>query len=104
MIMLQRECNVSSPSEITEAFRHQLELLRLKAKQPGLLNLAAVVDVSGPLAAPNFNPRLRTVPGNLARGLISNALAPGAALLLPFRNRAKIDALCTQGLPVEPLG
>jgi uncharacterized protein involved in outer membrane biogenesis len=78
--------------------------LQPKAKKPGVLNVAAIVDVTGPLAAPIFNPRLRTVPGNVARGLISNALAPGSVLLRPFRHRAESDALCAKGLPVEPHG
>ena len=77
--------------------------LQPKAKQPGLLNIAAIVDVTGPLAAPIFNPRLHTVPGNVARGLISNALAPGSVLLRSFRHRAEADALCADGLPIKPL-
>lgn len=36
MMMLQRECSSCSPSEVADAFLHQLELLMLKAKQPGL--------------------------------------------------------------------
>jgi hypothetical protein len=78
--------------------------LRPKAKKPGILNVAAEVDVSGPLSAPVFKPRLHTVPGNVVRGLLSNVLAPGAALIQPFRSPAEADALCTQGLPIEPHG
>jgi uncharacterized protein involved in outer membrane biogenesis len=79
-------------------------MLKPTAKKPDLLNLAAVVDVSGPLTAPVFKPQLRTVPGNVARGLISNVLAPGSALIEPFRKRAETDALCARGLPIEPNG
>ncbi len=78
--------------------------LHPKAKKPGVINLAAVVDVSGPLADPVFKPRLHTVPGNVARGLISNVLAPGAALIQPFRSKNEMDALCAKGFPVEPPG
>ena len=76
--------------------------LRPKSKKPDLLSVSAVVDVSGPLTSPVFEPRLRTLPRSVARGLFSNVLAPGTALLRPFRSRAEADALCAQGLPTRP--
>jgi hypothetical protein len=57
--------------------------------QPGFcLGTIAQRDVSGPIAAPVFTARFRTVPGNVVRGLVSNALAPGKALGQPFRSGA----------------
>jgi hypothetical protein len=34
--------------------------------------------------------------------LISNVLAPGAALIQPFRSKGEMDSLCAKGFPVEP--
>jgi hypothetical protein len=59
-----------------------------KVNEPGLVSLSAAVDVSGPLAAPIFSPRYKNIPMQAVRGFVSNVLAPGSALIKPFRRSA----------------
>ena len=62
-----------------------------KVHEPGLVSLSAAVKVSGPLAAPVFSPQYTSVPMRAARGLVSGLLAPGSALLKPFRKSGETD-------------
>jgi hypothetical protein len=61
--------------------------------EPGLVSLSAAVDVSGPLSAPVFSPRYTSIPMQAVRGVVSNVLAPGSALIKPFR-RSKGESPC----------
>ena len=74
-----------------------------KVHKPGLVSLSAAVDVSGPLAAPVFSPRYRSVPVQAVRGVVSNVLAPGAALIKPFR-KSKGGSPCDELRPVAVSG
>ena len=71
-------------------------VLSPKARKPGILNLSAEVEVTGPLEKPVFRVRRRTIPGRLVRGLLANALAPIDIALSPLRGKAK--ELCQEGL------
>ena len=71
--------------------------------EPGLVSLAAAVDVSGPLAAPVFSPRYTSMPMQAIRGVVSNVLAPGSALIKPFR-RSKDESPCDNLRPVAAPG
>ena len=62
-----------------------------KVNEPGLVSLSAAVKVSGPLAAPVFSPQYTSVPMRAARGFVSGLLAPGSALLKPFRKSGETD-------------
>jgi len=64
-----------------------------KVNNPGLVSLSTAVDVSGPLAAPVFSPRYSGIPRQAIRGFLSNVLAPGSALIKPFR-RSKGQSPC----------
>jgi uncharacterized protein involved in outer membrane biogenesis len=74
-----------------------------KVNKPGLVSLSAAVDVSGPLAAPVFSPRYRSVPMQAVQGFVSNVLAPGSALLKPFR-KSKSESPCDGLRPVAVPG
>lgn len=74
-----------------------------KVNKPGLVSLSAAVDVSGPLAAPVFSPRYRSVPMQAVQGFVSNLLAPGSALLKPFR-KSKSESPCDGLRPVAVPG
>jgi uncharacterized protein involved in outer membrane biogenesis len=70
-----------------------------KVHEPGLVSLSAAVEVSGPLAAPVFSPRYASMPIQAVRGLVSNVLAPGSALIKPFR-KSKGNSPCDSLRPV----
>ncbi|MBW2715512.1 MAG: AsmA family protein [Deltaproteobacteria bacterium] len=74
-----------------------------KVHEPGLVSLSAAVDVSGPLAAPVFSPRYTNIPLQAVRGVVSNVLAPGSALIKPFR-RSKDKSPCDSLRPVATPG
>jgi hypothetical protein len=74
-----------------------------KVNDPGLVSLAAEVDVSGPLAAPVFSPRYSSMPMQAVRGFLSNVLAPGSALTRPFR-KSKGNSPCDDLRPVAAPG
>ncbi len=74
-----------------------------KVHKPGLVSLAAAIDVSGPLAAPVFSPRYSSMPVQAVRGLVSNVLAPSAVLLRPFQ-RSKAKSPCDSLRPVAAPG
>jgi len=71
--------------------------------EPGLVSLSAAVNVSGPLAAPVFSPRYASMPMQAVRGVVSNLLAPGSALIKPFR-KSKAAGPCDELRPVAPPG
>jgi uncharacterized protein involved in outer membrane biogenesis len=73
-----------------------------KVHEPGLVSLSAAVDVSGPLAAPVFSPRYSSMPMQAVRGFVSNVLAPGSALIKPFRKskgKSPCDSLRSVAAP-----
>jgi uncharacterized protein involved in outer membrane biogenesis len=70
-------------------------VLSPRARKPGVLNLAAEVTVTGPIAKPKFSARTSTIPGQVARGLLANLLAPMNVALKPLRKKAK--RLCEEG-------
>jgi hypothetical protein len=70
-----------------------------KVHEPGLVSLSAAVDVSGPLAAPVFSPRYSSMPMQAIRGFVKNVLAPGSALIKPFRE-SKAKSPCDSVRPV----
>ena len=70
-----------------------------KVNEPGLVSLSAAVDVSGPLAAPVFSPRYSSMPMQAVRGFVKNVLAPGSALIKPFR-KSKAKSPCDSLRPV----
>jgi uncharacterized protein involved in outer membrane biogenesis len=75
-----------------------------KVNEPGLVSLSAAVDVSGPLAAPVFSPRYSGMPRQVVRGFVSNVLAPGSALIKPFRKskgKSPCDSLRPAAAPGE---
>jgi hypothetical protein len=68
-------------------------------RDPGLLSVAATVDVSGPLTEPVFTPLARSLATSAVRGLLTNALRPANVLVRPLRGRAESDgSVCTQPL------
>jgi uncharacterized protein involved in outer membrane biogenesis len=70
-------------------------------RDPGLLSIAATVDVSGSLNEPVFRPLPRSLATSAVRGVLSNALRPADALLRPLRGgRETADGGCE--LPGEP--
>jgi hypothetical protein len=86
-------------------------LLTPTTSQPGLLSVAAQVEVVGPLDDPQFRPVKRTIALSAARSLISTVLRPARAVLSPatdlvnaFRGGAR-DAdreACEQPLVDDP--
>lgn len=56
-------------------------------RDPALLSISPTVDVTGPLANPQFTPVHRTLATSAARAFVGRALQPAAALLHPL-NRA----------------
>jgi uncharacterized protein involved in outer membrane biogenesis len=74
-----------------------------KVHEPGLVSLSAAVDVSGPLADPVFKPRYSNIPMRAVRGFVSNVLAPGSALIKPFR-KSKKESPCDGLRPVAAPG
>jgi len=72
-----------------------------KVHEPGLVSLAAAVKVSGPLAAPVFSPQYTSMPMQAVRGVMSNVLAPGSALIKPFR-KSKNGGPCDAIQPLAP--
>jgi len=66
---------------------HDAYSLRLtpKPRDPSLFSVAVMVDVTGPLADPNFTPVPRTLATSAARAVVSNALKPAGALLRPLQ-------------------
>jgi hypothetical protein len=76
-------------------------LLVPKVRDPGLVSLSAAVKVSGPLEAPVFTPQYTSMPMQALRGFVSNLLAPGSALVRPFR-KSKAGASCDALRPPTP--
>ncbi len=74
-----------------------------KVHEPGLVSLSAAVKVSGPLSDPVFSPQYTSMPMQAVRGFVSNLLAPGSALIKPFR-RSKDAGRCEKLRPLEPAG
>jgi uncharacterized protein involved in outer membrane biogenesis len=74
-----------------------------KVHEPDLVSLAAAVKVSGPLEAPVFSPQYASMPMQAVRGFVSNLLAPGTALIKPFR-KSKRPGLCDDLRPAAPTG
>ena len=60
-------------------------------RDPGLLSIAATVDVSGSLTEPEFRPLARSLATSAVRGVLSNALRPAGVLLRPLRSGREID-------------
>jgi len=77
-------------------------ILLPKAHKPGVVNLSASVEVTGPLEQPVFRARHRTIPRHLTKGILANVFAPMSAALRPLRKKA--ERLCREGLtpPTRP--
>jgi uncharacterized protein involved in outer membrane biogenesis len=70
-------------------------------RDPGLLSIAATVDVSGSLTEPEFRPLTRSLATSAVRGVLSNALRPANVLLRPLRGgRETVNDACE--LPGDP--
>jgi hypothetical protein len=74
-----------------------------KVHEPGLVSLSAAVKVSGPLADPVFSPQYTSMPMQAVRGFVSNLLAPGSALIKPFR-KTQGGGPCDNLRPLAPAG
>jgi uncharacterized protein involved in outer membrane biogenesis len=72
-----------------------------KVHEPGLVSLAAAVKVTGPLADPVFSPQYASMPLQAVRGFVSNLLAPGTALIKPFR-KSRRPGPCDELRPLTP--
>jgi len=72
-----------------------------KVHEPGLVSLSAAVKVSGPLSDPVFSPQYTSMPMQAVRGFVSNLMAPGSALIKPFR-RSKDAGRCDKLRPLAP--
>jgi len=72
-----------------------------KVHEPGLVSLAAAVKVSGRLANPVFSPQYASMPLQAVRGFVSNLLAPGTALIKPFR-KSQRSGPCDELRPLAP--
>ncbi len=72
-----------------------------KVHEPGLVSLAAAVKVSGPVANPVFSPQYASMPLQAVRGFVSNLLAPGTALIKPFR-KSQRSGPCDGLRPLTP--
>jgi hypothetical protein len=73
-----------------------------KVNEPGLVSLAAAVEVSGPLADPVFKPNYTTMPMHLMRGFVSSVLKPGAMLMKRFqksKGKSPCDSLRPAAAP-----
>jgi uncharacterized protein involved in outer membrane biogenesis len=69
-------------------------------RDPGLLSIAATVDVSGSLDGPEFRPLPRSLATSAVRGVLSNALRPAAVLVQPLLGaRETVESGCA--LPAD---
>jgi hypothetical protein len=68
-------------------------------RDPALLSISPTVDVSGPLADPEFKPVHRTLATSAARALISGALKPAGALLRPLTRQEEKDPVACDEPP-----
>ena len=68
-------------------------LLSPRARDPGLVSVAADVEVSGPLAQPRIRPVPRSIATSAARALVSNARRPADFVL---------HSVLGRGAPLDP--
>jgi uncharacterized protein involved in outer membrane biogenesis len=66
--------------------RYQLRLVP-RVRDPGLVSVAAAVDVGGPLADPSFRPVPATIASSAVRALLTNAKRSARTVLGPILGR-----------------
>ena len=69
--------------------------LSSRIKDPGLVSVAATVQVTGPLADPQFKPVARTLATSAVGALFRNAMRPARALVSPLRSNEPLQNACT---------